>query len=638
MSSPAKRPLSRRAALARLAHYAAVAALPVTGAGAQQEPPPPEPAPETELPQTVPPKPAVPDLPPELLAEPVDSEEGYANWKHHIGKPEEAVCHVRVTVFDGGAKGGNGQTVREGSGVVVRCDGFVLLPEALFGDDRDLQKNAKISLTFRAADGTPPSDPMEPFAPPRFHSRKTDYVLVRVNGHHFKGLHLLDIRNLRLQMPVNVVWAAPARADAKNGAKKPASVPVARTVDAVVGGREPDSGAPHFGLTFGDGGAALADELRPPLGAAVIDPSCGAVLGIVTVSHAKAVHFSPFGYFRYVCNDVGLKFSSEDVSTPVANTQGTVTPTGQMLTMVKVLGGPIRLNAQAGTDYRFFYGTDVVCMPDFYIDAYPVTTGAYRDWLGQGGPRQPIGWVENIELRTRERNPDVPISGLIADDALRYAAGHKKRVATPVEWARATIGAKTKWIADLRGEWIRIAGMQDGIARVKAGFYASVLQEKAKQNKNSRTYKPPVGIAAPEPTLDALSTQQMQLYASYWKFKDRWMPWQHSPVGFYKNDVSRWGVYDVVSNAPEMCQPNFAARPFEPAPKPYATPVEPFISRAEVFGRVGYCTPGDMDMEYVMFAAGLGDVLAYIYYRDGVYTPGTMNVHGLTGAGFRCAL
>ena len=640
-----KRRLSRRAALGRIARaaslatVAAVLPLPLT-ALAQ----PPDPVPPDQIPEPPPQNPAAdpasdpsidpasdPSIDPgaDVLAEALDKDDGYAGWTKHIGTPDEAVCHVRVTVFDGSLSG----VTREGSGVVVRCDGFVLLPEALFGPDRSLQKTARVSLTFRASDGPSgpsPKEPLSPYGPPRYHSAKTDYVLVKVNGHHFKGLHLLDARNFRSDMAVKVVWAQmpDKQADAK------VTVPVAKSCAAVTGGRVAGS-VPHYILTFADGEGEL-----PPLGAVVLEPESLGVLGIVTQASDKSVWMSPFGYFQYVSNDIGLKVSPSDITGPAARTNDAASSSGQVKGMVKVPGGPTRLSGALATDYRFYYGTDVVCMPDFFIDAFPVTIGAYRKWLKMGA-RQPLGWVENIEQQTHERNPDIPVSGLIADDGLRYAAGHNKRVPIPVEWARAGLGAKTQWAADLWGEWFRVTGTQKGIADQKVRAYNAVIEEQAKRNKSAANYRPPTGIAAPNVLLDEISRQQTRLYKSYWDKKPRWLPYQHSPVGFYADDVSKWGVQEVVSNAAEMCQPNYAARPYEPAPKPYATTTEPFYSRTVPFGWLGYCVPGDMDMEYALFAydpANPTTMRSYVFYRDGLYTRGSLSVTKLSGFGFRCAL
>ncbi len=657
MSSSSAR-LNRRAALKQIARYTAIASgativAPVT---AFSQPPETPPDAVPVEPQNQPPLPdpaaTIAQLEAELFAQSLEDDQAYAGWKHHIGKPEEAVVHVRVTTFEGGTSGA-GQTTRVGSGVVVRCDGFVLLPEGLFGDDRALQKTSKVSLTFRAADGDVPAAPLAPVSPPQYHSPKTDYVLVKVNDHHFKGLHLLDVRNITDQMPVTVVWAAPPESrDAKksndgvvNG--RPASraqtqashLPVVKTRAATVGGKLAGL-VTHVILQWTE----AAGEI-PPLGAAVIEPTSGGVLGIVTESRAVQVAFSPFGYFQHVSNEVGLKVSIEDIIAPTPNIHAAVTSTGQVLSMVKVSGGPTRLKGELANTYRTFYRTDVVCMPDFYIDALPVTVGSYRDWLGRGGPRQPLGWVESVELLRRQRNPDLPVSGIISDDALRYAAGHKKRLPTPVEWARAGMGGRVKWIKELMDEWEGISGAQEGIRQMKVGAYAQEI-EKLSKDRNGRpiqNFKPPIGIASPNPTLDALSAQQQRLYYSYWEKKGRWFPYQNSPVGFYKEDESKWGVREVVSSVPELCQPNYAARTYEPAYKPYPTRVDPYYSQSNWFYWLANCLPGDMDGNYADFTGFAAPALyaqPYVYYdqNEKMYVLDRMNVLPRTGAGFRCAL
>ena len=302
-----KRRLSRRAALGHIAQTVSACALPLPLVFAAAQPPDPVPPDQT-------PEPPDPSSDPSsdpgalVLAASLDKDEGYAGWTQHIGTPDEAVCHARVTVFDGSLQG----VTREGSGVVVRCDGFVLLPEALFGPDRALQKTARVSLLFRASGGAGgpfPKEPLSPYGPPRYHSAKTDYVLVKVTGHHFKGLHLLDARNFHPDMPVKVVWAQMPEVGKEADAKVtvPSSVPVAKSCAATTGGRVAGS-VPHYALTFADKEGDL-----PPLGAVVLEPESKGVLGMVTQASDKSVWMSPFGYFQYVSNDIGLKVSPEAI-------------------------------------------------------------------------------------------------------------------------------------------------------------------------------------------------------------------------------------------------------------------------------------------------------------------------------------
>jgi len=87
--------------------------------------------------------------------------EPYVRWKNHTGSAAEAaVCvTVRITHPETGKT-----EVRRGSGFVVRCDGFVMVPATLIslapGAGVKDQKNV---LTFAAADGPVPPKAVKSF-------------------------------------------------------------------------------------------------------------------------------------------------------------------------------------------------------------------------------------------------------------------------------------------------------------------------------------------------------------------------------------------------------------------------------------------------------------------------------------------
>ena len=170
----------------------------------------------------------------------------------------------------------------------------------------------------------------------------------------------------------------------------------------------------------------------------------------------------------------------------------------------------------------------------------------------------------------------------------------------------------------------------------KVKLYGKVLAKMMERYANSdKRTVPPTAITSPE--LDQLSKIQMRLYQDYWKIKDRWFPYQQSPIGFYKKDMSQWFVQEVVTNVPEMCQPNFAARMLEPAPKLYAA-YDPYTSPCNLYGWLANCLPGDMDANFALFLSARSNARVYIVDRDGLYSPGNVVVDPKSGTGFRCAV
>lgn len=87
--------------------------------------------------------------------------EPYVRWKNHTGSAAEAaVCiTVRITHPETGKI-----EVRRGSGFVVRCDGFVMVPATLISLAPSAGvKDQKNVLTFAAADGPVPLKAVKSF-------------------------------------------------------------------------------------------------------------------------------------------------------------------------------------------------------------------------------------------------------------------------------------------------------------------------------------------------------------------------------------------------------------------------------------------------------------------------------------------
>ena len=391
--------------------------------GAQETVPPPPPL-ESDTEATAPTTSATAN-------DPLADRAPYNNWKHHTGAPKDCVVLVRATDASGSAT--------TFSGIVVRCDGFVLVPKGVYAA---FDSHAPLSVA-PAPTATESGDILT--APlllaGRLHSgsdSRVDYGMVKINGHHLRCLRPLTARVLQPGMAVRIVGAVPNPRD-------PAHCLV-RSWDAKVGTSLVDPGSTtgaHWSLSDLKATIDAADSpATPVLGAAVIDPESGAVVGMITQAGAAPV-FSSWAHLGDIVSEVGIAPSRASVKRSLdehapARIAGTGVLTGHWRKgeMVRIPGGPVLLSGKLAFEYRSAYHTDIACTPDFYLDVYPVSLDEYRAWL-LAHPNQPSprSWLPN-ERQNPERRPDLPATGMASREAASFAADRDVRLVTEVEWQR----------------------------------------------------------------------------------------------------------------------------------------------------------------------------------------------------------
>jgi formylglycine-generating enzyme required for sulfatase activity len=478
--------------------------------------------------------------------------EPYTRWTTHTGSAEEAVVHVRVSLKD--AETGETE-VREGSGFVVRCDGFVMVPTALLspamttrdGQTRNIPRETiQTTLTFVAADGPIPPPQSAPHPRLWTQSEPLGFALSKLNDLHFKGIPLLDPQNVRENMAVEVVYAVPA----PGKAGKAEAVAVSATVGKAMAGR----------ARFAFAGSAP----RVPPGALVIDAKSRLALGIVPGTAREgeplkpASHFLSFAGFHRISNVVGLQPVPGLGREPDEAAAGT--PAGQNGDMIRVPGGPVVLTGQSAKDYVALYGKWVVCTPSFWIDKRPVTNEEYREFLvATNYPRLPKDWSDprgwsNQPISAWWR--ELPVIGVSAEDAQAYAAWCGKRLPTPAEWARASAGAETRVheYLDLVNEAKAVLDRRltelDVAEREQLSLAAARLRQRGAVFKGRVTGRT-------EET-NEIERNKLELEAGFNAAYQ--YPLQLVPAGWREPDQSVWGVRDVAMNANEHLQPNLALR------------------------------------------------------------------------------
>lgn len=363
-----------------------------------------------------------PPKPTEAASLPVENEEPFSAWRTHVAsRPEEAIVLVRYSGADAEGK------ANTATGIVIRCDGFVLVPKAVH--DAVLHRG-KVQVVVARAEGASLTGPKA--VPARAHPGKyssVGYGLVKINGYHIPCCPLLSASSIEAGTRVRVVWAEP---DADGYS--------VRTRGAVV----TTQGGDRFGAF------ALAadgkDVLDIPAGSVVIDEQSGAALGVAT-SGGTSSAFQSFARFHVIANEVGIATSRDAVRMG----QGDGGPSGGGPGMVWVPGGPVRL----GSDSQFarYYDTDVVCTPGFWADRDPVTNQEYRHWLtGKTRRNLPAGWGP-MEVQAPTRRDDLPVTGMTAQDAERFAESRSARLMTEVEWMRASYVSSLGWATEMDSKW-----------------------------------------------------------------------------------------------------------------------------------------------------------------------------------------
>lgn len=472
--------------------------------------------------------------------------------RRHTGTAAETVVHVRVTVTD--PKTGHKQ-VRQGSGLVVRCDGFVVVPTALAAPEMALVSGERVRvpvsnketlLTFASADGPPPPPQRVPHPP--FFKEPIGYALAKVKGFHLPCLRLLHPSNIQAGMGVRVVYARPKANDPQQAEAVVVEAKVAQV----------DEKAPR--ATFAEPAPAV------PIGAVVVAES-GLALGIVTQTSEEGrpvSGFTTFAQLHHISNAVALlPDPAAATGPPVALATQPTESDGDMASagpssaeaprpdtaaasadMVWIPGGPVALQGRALQGHRIFYGGGVVCTPGFWVDRREVTAEEYRQFLiAAEYPRLPLRWTKE-DLSVPWRTPNLPIHSVRTEDAMAYAHWHGKRLLTPTEWECARRGDRTRELL---------------------AAYFQARQETAvliRQQQNLLRRTP--GAMVQAHVRAAAGEMGEYIFTLVERLESRFgYPHLLAPAGSREADVSVFGVLDVGLNIDELLLPNLAQFPTE---------------------------------------------------------------------------
>lgn len=496
---------------------------------------------------------------------PIESEKPYSTWKHHVAeKPEDAIVLVRY-------RGPGAGTKTAVTGLVIRCDGFVLVPRVV----RDaVRSSGTADVVLRQADGETLDSPLSVGARPHpFAHPSVPYALIKINDHHIRSLPLLAAANVKSGNAVSVLWAVSENESTRSSISS-------LKVHVGVAGPAKDT------FTISDAG----ETNSIPVGAIVVDDESGGAVGFVTQSGGQPV-FNTLARFNVISSEVGL---APDRTAVRLGDRSASLPTGSA-EMVWVPGGPVPLDGEAGQNFARDYKTNAACTPGFWMAVQPVTNGQYRKWLsGETAIRSlPTGWSPGELQTSTNRREDRPVCGVVLQDAEDFAARHQTRLPTDTEWRRASYVRDFSWAEEMNDNWDKSAMElkklvdQQQLTIMQSISMAEQAAPRRLGSRNSGGTNTVTNIVIP-PTPELIESYRG--LASYVEvfLQGQWMWGQVSPIDWFQQDVSIFGVKNVVSNAPEFVHARMNEVRY--APKLYTAHVDPDLTQLRMSvmrGRLG---------------------------------------------------
>jgi len=476
----------------------------------------------------------------------------------HVGSAEEALVVIEVTHRP---KGGEHVTTRRGNGFLLRCDGFVIAPSALFGAPPQGQEEQAVTVILHP--GTEHEKRVRARRP-RYFARGIGYAVLKLDNVHAPALRTLLPNALKTEETVWVVASA-----WKEGAKR--FSPPRKQAAQIRALQEKDS--PHE-----PGWVPFREPLRDiPAGAIVVGPA-GMAVGLILGSDkiASCEGFLSFAVLNQVTNCVTPLPTPDPVELahPLPHfVRNMIAPSDgvgskEMADMVFVPGGKVVLPAAVLAEQRDMEGARIACVAPFMIDRFEVTNAQYytfwqtlpeadRKRLGFRVRYYPLTWA-NTDPPFPPDLANVPVLGVPLTGAIAYATWRGKRIPTPYEWCLAALGPNgevempewaQRFVADRREAWFR--------ARDLHAEYL-LLHPEARNDLHfvgPATHLPWIVRSATLLYISQWSKAIIeQLYAPLWRLYND--PLYVLPVGSRSFDESPYGAMDMILNAYELVMPS----------------------------------------------------------------------------------
>jgi hypothetical protein len=508
----------------------------------------------------------------------------------HTGPVDQAVVGVEIT---NRSKAGNAET-RRCSGLLIRCDGFFLLPPgatslSMSGGEEAVRQTVRVTVH----PGTP--QPQQALAYIRHYIVDgIDTTVMKLQDVHAPAARTLMPAALKPGDEVELAWTD---WDATAGQFGPV-----HTRKAKLGSQL--SGEEQKRLALRPGEIPFAELLEHvPPGAAVIGPE-GMAVGVMPGSASRHDRFVSFALLDRVTNCVVAAPTTDDEFTrlqqadkqdgdaaAVDDANGTqpaggARPDHHANDMVDIPGGPVRLPAAFLQDQRDMCAETIACVPAFKIDRYKVSNREYYDfWMSlpksQRDKREvraalyPVSWADADPPFPAEID-DSPVLGVTVAAAQAYAQSRGKRLPTTYEWSRAVFGvfgdaALPAWVnayaRDRQEAWNRIVTSH---AQYYAATIPDLLRRQAERNADQiadqidravgRHVEQPLPMLPhtipfldPREELGAACTWSAQtIEGEVKRLCEKWIsPLYVLPAGSRSYDTSPFGLMDVLLNGNE---------------------------------------------------------------------------------------
>ena len=380
--------------------------------------------------------------PPEVLAE---MEKG-----PHYGDPEESLVAVEVANL---SVPSDTRVTRRASGIVLRCDGYILCPTSLFAVAEGEKASDITQITVITRPGTR-EERRIPARKPAYIPRDAAYCALKLDNIHLPAARISLPEELKPNRPLEMMsieW---------NPTLQKYAAPITRRV--AVAESAAAATAENGDISF------RSDVGPPPLGAILLD-SEGRAVGMCAMAGGRsAVSFEVLNRATNCVSPLpkSARHKPDDSGPPA--------PAGHT-EMIKIPGGPVRIPRalqQAQPDLEL---AAVACVGEFEIDRFEVRNSQYLEFWKSIPERErkqrriwesiyPLSWAEE-EAPFPDEVAGLPVLGVSTAGAAAYARWKGKRLPTPCEWARAAFGprgeeADRKWmreyIADRQVAWDQV--------------------------------------------------------------------------------------------------------------------------------------------------------------------------------------
>ena len=469
----------------------------------------------------------------------------------HIGTIDEALVGITVEYHDAAGKLID---VRHGNGVVVRCDGFILVPEGLYHNRPGLKIDAQSSTYLHLYPGTAKEEKVL-VKPPLEYNLNGNIYLLRSKTIHVPAVRCLLPEGIKKGADLESVsadWDAAAkrflkpvhhavhRGDPSLDSVKLMTSKLDETLEsAMTGSPIVTSEGMLFGMTSGYDGSYQRNEF---FNMSLLD---GVTSSVGAVPTTDADFLSDHPKIKPVAKD------DNDAQSGANKTLIAEDPEGSSNGMASVLGGPVDVPITMQSGQPDFFGVTVACVNAFQIDKYEVSNeDYYKFWKELAIQEQkdyfPTGWRYPGVAFTSEY-AKLPVIGVPYKGAALYAKKQGKRLPSANEWIKAALGPPGEnvapawlksYVADRNGAAARIEEQHENFLLQNPMAHYSFLSMRVKET-GLRNQIEIVGAVDLDP---------------FWPWKPSYMTWIYASIKEKKAIDNRLETTNIGAKVQQMIE------------------------------------------------------------------------------------